>query len=240
MSAGAGPATDWEYWAVVPAAGTGSRFGGPVAKQYLPLAGRTVLDWSVASLLAMDWIAGVVIATAPGDSAAAGLRCMREGRVHRCDGGDSRARSVRAALDAVRRRCTSPASCMVLVHDAARPCLRPDALQRLHEQASDADGGLLAVPAADTLKAADAEDRVARTVPREGIWQAQTPQMFPLLRLAAALDAMLAAGEEPTDEAMAMERAGARPRLVPGHADNIKLTWPEQTAMVEAVLRSRA
>jgi 2-C-methyl-D-erythritol 4-phosphate cytidylyltransferase len=127
-----------------------------------------------------------------------------------------------------------------LVHDAARPLLRSQDLKTLIERAQhDPVGGLLAVPVRDTLKVAGADDRIARTLPREHLWHAQTPQMFGLGRLQRALVQALAAGIQVTDEASAMEWAGECPLLVPGHTDNFKITGPEDMGLADQIIRAR-
>ena len=134
-----------------------------------------------------------------------------------------------------------PNSEWVLVHDAARPCLPMDALRRLLATGLDSPAGaILAVQVRDTLKLADEEGRIRSTVPRERVWAAQTPQLFRTRELAENLEAALAAGESPTDEAAAMERAGVRPLLVEGSTDNIKITGPEDLMRAEFVLQQHA
>lgn len=224
------------YWAVVPAGGAGLRVGADLPKQYLPLGGRCVLEHALAPLLAARWIEGVVVVLPPGDQRFAKLACAADPRVRVASGGAVRAESVLAGLRVVRQSSAAASSVFVLVHDAARPGLRMQDLEALREAASDGDGGLLALPLADTLKRAEG-DRVAATVDRRTLWQAQTPQLFRLDRLLAALEQALADGLEVTDEARAMEAAGHRPRLVPGHAANLKVTTPEDLPVAEFWLR---
>jgi 2-C-methyl-D-erythritol 4-phosphate cytidylyltransferase len=124
-----------------------------------------------------------------------------------------------------------------MVHDAARPCVSSECIDRLLEEGMACeDGAILAVPVRDTLKRQDADGRIAETVEREGMWAAQTPQLFRLDALIDALGAQLRAGEAPTDEAAAMERAGARPRLVMGSVSNLKITWPEDISTMSKCL----
>src|SRR5439155_13341132 len=151
-------------------------------------------------------------------------------------GGASRAQSVKNGLAALRGELRDDD--WLLVHDAARPCLPKDALRRLmRELASDDTGGLLAIPVADTLKRADSEARVAATEPRDGLWQAQTPQMF---RFGILWDAYKAnRALECTDEAQAVERIGFRPKLVVGSTANIKVTYPADLALAAAILGAR-
>jgi 2-C-methyl-D-erythritol 4-phosphate cytidylyltransferase len=223
-------------WAVVAAAGRGERYGGRTPKQYLSLAGRPVLSWSLGALLAEPSIDAVVVALAEGDRRFARLPESRDARVRTCRGGARREHSVASALHALEARARDED--WVLVHDAARPCLRRSDLRALMAGvAGDPVGGLLAVPLADTLKAADGEGRSARTVPREGLWRALTPQMFRYGLLRRALALCLDRDRSVTDEAAAIELLGLRPRLVPGRADNIKVTHREDLALAAGVLR---
>lgn len=224
--------------ALVPAAGRGERLGGGQPKQYLPLAGKALLCHSVEALLAHPRIGGVTVVLAPGDARFSRLQFSRPEAVDHVAGGASRAQSV---LNGLRHIGQRHASHWVLVHDAARPCLPLDCLDDLLRAGLDsADGALLAVPLGDTLKAAGADGHVERTVERAGLWAAQTPQLFPRERLEAALRAMLEAGLTPTDEAGAMEHAGARPLLVMGSAANLKVTWAADLELAAAVLAARA
>lgn len=212
-------------WAVVPAAGSGSRMDASLPKQYLQLAGSTVIEHSLRVLLACDRLAGVVVALQPGDSRAEGLPVFREARVLRVTGGEQRSDSVQAALAALLTR-GEPGD-WVLVHDAARPCLQADELARLIERVtSSGTGGLLAEPIVDTVKQASAAGLVSRTLDRSGLWRAQTPQMFRLGQLHAALACAHEQGLTITDEASAMELAGHPVQLVPGSARNLKITRP--------------
>jgi 2-C-methyl-D-erythritol 4-phosphate cytidylyltransferase len=219
-------------WFVVPAAGASRRMGTGIAKQYLPCRGRTVLEWALAPLLAHARLAGGVVALAADDTGWSRLPAALRERVATTIGGRERADSVLAGL----RALPADAGDWVLVHDAARPCLPRADLDRLIEACEDdAVGGLLALPVADTLKRADGP-RVAATVAREGLWRAQTPQMFRRGLLERALVASADAGLPPTDEAGAVERLGERPLLVEGSAQNVKVTRPTDLALVEACL----
>lgn len=219
--------------ALVPAAGSGQRFGGAVVKQYLPVAGKSVLAHSIDAVNIFPEIAGVTVVLSSEDRMFSGIRSQVGEGVETVSGGATRAESVLNGLKAIRN--AHPETQWVLVHDAARPCLSRECVQRLLEQGlQNPDGALLAIPVQDTLKRADESQSVVSTVDREGLWAAQTPQLFPLDRLHQALEAMLQDGEQPTDEAGAMERAGARPSLVMGSPANIKITWPDDVAIAEA------
>lgn len=216
-------------WAVLAAAGQGRRAGGPLPKQFQLIAGKRVLDWSLEVLVAIPAIKGVVVVLPAADPS------LTSATIKTCVGGATRAQSVLEGLYELARWGAQPND-LVLVHDAARPCVPADDISRLLKAAEhNEDGGLLAVALRDTLKEADdADHAVARTVPRAGLWQALTPQCFPLQRLARALENT--AGQEVTDESDAMERLGAKPVLVPGSSANIKLTYPSDHALLEAWL----
>lgn len=232
------PAEKARLWGVVPAAGIGRRFGGDCPKQYQPLHdGRSLLEASIRALLSDGRLAGVMVALAADDSRWQSQPVAAEERVAACQGGSERALSVQAALEAL-QRAGADGNDWVLVHDAARPGLAPAAVTRLIDHCqSRGEGGILALPLRDTLKRDDGNGRVGQTLPRAGLWQAQTPQMFPLAELHAALTACREAGYLPTDEAEAMERHGRPVHLVPGTLANLKITTPEDLAVVNACLR---
>lgn len=220
------------YWAVIPAAGGGSRMGQARPKQYLPLRGRALLEWSIASFLDTDWIDGVVLVLAKSDPDFPKLAIARHPKIVTTTGGAARAESVLAGLEAVAERSRGFEEVYVLVHDAARPCLVWSDIENLRDEASDEHGGLLALPATDTLKKSK-QGQVASTVDRAFIWRAQTPQLFRLDLLMSALKECAERGLGVTDEASAMERAGYKPRLVRGRESNIKVTYPEDLLLAE-------
>jgi len=222
-------------WAVVPAAGRGERIGGRVPKQYLPLLGRPVLSWSLGALLAERSIHGVVVALAADDRRFARLPEARDPRVRTCRGGARRELSVANALDSLAG--VARETDWVLVHDAARPCLARSDLRALFAALGDDPvGGLLAVPVGDTLKAAGRDGRAERTVSREDLWRALTPQMFRYGVLRRALALSIERERTVTDEASAVEALGLRPRLVAGGPGNVKITLPGDRALAAAVL----
>ena len=228
----------FRLWVVIPAAGSGMRMGAVVPKQYLPLAGRTVIEHSMARLAALPGVAGLVVALAADDYYWPALKVQLGVPVQRITGGSERCHSVLAALTWLLG--VADANDWVLVHDAARPCVRRADLQRLLDTlADDPIGGLLAIPARDTKKRADSTGRVLQTVDRTDLWKAQTPQMFHLGALHEALSAAITAGDLVTDEASAMERAGLMPRLVEGHSDNIKITQPEDLVLAEFYIKQQ-
>lgn len=222
--------------AVIPAAGSGTRMGCVVPKQYLMLRGRPMLWHSASALLNHPGIDQVVIVIDAVDDywEKLGLdESLVDCTVLRL-GGDSRARTVLNAVQAL-RASVAPAD-WILVHDAARPCLEAGAIDRLlHGVLPDSVGGLLAIPVRDTLKRARPDGRVDHTQAREGLWQAQTPQMF---RHSLLLEALERADlDHITDEASAVEALGLHPLLVHGSARNIKITYPEDVALAEEFLR---
>ena len=221
-------------WCVVPAAGRGVRAGGDRPKQYQLLAGRPLLDHTLERLAAHPRIAGLVVVIAADDPHFSSVDAIGGKPLIAAIGGGERSDSVLAgvlALPAV----VSPDH-FVLVHDAARPCVRADDITRLIDMAGAGEGGLLGGPLRDTLKRADAASHSTATEPREGRWRAFTPQMFRRGPLAHALALAAAEGIVVSDEAMAMERTGVLPLLVEGSEDNIKVTTPADFALAEFLL----
>ncbi len=202
-------------------------------KQYLELAGRKVIEHALAPFLADPRCQQIVVALDPGDTQFQSLSVAADPRVRSVAGGAQRCDSVRNAI----LHLDASEDDWVLVHDAARPCLkRADLDALLTAVADDAVGGLLAVPLSDTLKQGSAGQRVVTTPSRESLWRALTPQMFRLGALRQALQAAQAAGRDPTDEAQAVEWWGHAPRLVAGRADNLKITIAADLALAAAVL----
>jgi 2-C-methyl-D-erythritol 4-phosphate cytidylyltransferase len=225
-------------WVIVPAAGSSRRMaasGQP--KQYLQLAGRSVIEWALAPFLERSDCERIVVVLAEQDRHWSAVPLARHPRISTAIGGTERVDSVRAGLRALVALANEDD--WVLVHDAARPCLRATDLSRLiDELADDGVGGLLAAPVVDTLKRSDANDRVQATVSRESLWRALTPQMFRYGVLDRALRAVGDSGSAPTDEAQAVEALGLQPRLVRGDPDNIKITLPEDIERAARVLAS--
>jgi 2-C-methyl-D-erythritol 4-phosphate cytidylyltransferase len=233
------------YYALVPAAGSGSRMGAltgrTAPKQYLPLAGQPMIRHALATLCATPAIAKVFVVLAPDDTlwpAAAMATLGPKLHVLRC-GGDTRAHSVANGLRAMAGELGGRAELgddWVLVHDAARPCVTVAMIENLIAEVGEDDaGGLLAVPVADTLKRADENGRIRQTVSRDGLWQAQTPQMFRHRLLLDALDF----APQVTDEASAIETLGLLPRLVAADVSNLKVTWPLDLQLAEWILQNR-
>jgi 2-C-methyl-D-erythritol 4-phosphate cytidylyltransferase len=218
-------------YVLIPAAGSGSRMGCELPKQYLPILGKPLIHHTVAVFSAHPAIARIFVVLSPDDVLWSEFDSPKV-TVLRC-GGATRAATVLNGLNAMADAVDTQD--WVLVHDAARPCLSRELLDRLlAELQHDPVGGLLAVPVADTLKRADSHQRVDHTEPRAGLWRAQTPQMFPHGLLRRALEAMGA--EVPTDEAQAVEFLGLAPKLVPGDGHNLKVTYPEDLVMASLIL----
>ena len=223
------------YWLVMPAAGSGSRFGADLPKQYAPLAGRTVIEWALAPFLAdAPRCEHIVVALAREDTGweqvAARLNARGTSTVSPVRGGAQRSQSVRFALAGLQGRA-GPDD-WVLVHDAARPCLDAQDLERLL-------GELGTHPVGGVLGGEGTRAGVAQTLDRSGLWRALTPQMFRYARLCAALDQAHAAGRFPSDEAQALEWLGEHPLLIEGAATNLKITTGADLLLAAAVLAAR-
>jgi 2-C-methyl-D-erythritol 4-phosphate cytidylyltransferase len=235
-------------FALVPCAGFGTRAGAAGPKQYESLAGRALVLWTLEALARVDELDGTLVVLSPGDTQFEALSAEGDAEAAGACwtayvGGATRADTVAAGLAALLAR-EAGADDWVLVHDAARCLIRPDSIRRLIAACRDDEvGGLLALPIADTLKRSDgdgAHERVSATVSRNAIWAAQTPQMFRIGALRDALrDALARADLTITDEASAIEATGKSPRLVRGDFENLKVTWPEDFALAERLLRSR-
>jgi 2-C-methyl-D-erythritol 4-phosphate cytidylyltransferase len=221
-------------WCVVPAAGRGTRVGGSIPKQYLPLAGRPLILHTLERLALHPRIAGLMVVLGADDGHWPGVNILYGKPVLTTLGGAERCDSVLAGVRALPGDVAQ--GDFVLVHDAARPCVREADITRLMDVGMPAGGGLLGAPLRDTLKRANAESRSEITEPRDHRWRAFTPQMFRRGELGAALQAAHAAGVTVSDEAMAMERAGFAPLLVEGAEDNIKVTTATDFALAEFLL----
>lgn len=221
-------------WCVVPAAGRGLRVGGDRPKQYLPLGGRLLIEHTLDRLAGHPRIAGLLVVLSPDDELWPGVSTLHGKPVRTTPGGAERCDSVLAGLQALPVEVGDED--FVLVHDAARPCVRLADISRLIELGAQGDGGLLGAPLRDTLKRADEAGRSALTEPRELRWRAFTPQMFRRGALAAALREASRRGVTVSDEAMAMELAGHAPLLVEGAEDNIKVTTAADFALAEFLL----
>jgi len=218
-----------QYWAVIPAAGVGKRMQADRPKQYLQIENKTVLEHTLKRLLSHKHICGAVVSISEGDEYWKDLRFKSDKPVLVASGGAERSDSVLNALLCLQETCTqqniSVDTVWALVHDAARPCVRVEDMGVLIDKASqDEEGGLLALPVRDTMKRDNDQGQIERTVDREGLWHALTPQMFRLDLLIEALQHARYKNLAITDDASAMELAGYHPQLIEAHEDNIKIT----------------
>lgn len=228
-----------QFHVVIPAAGFGSRMGATMPKQYLPLAGQVVIAHTLQIFLDTARIDAVHLILSPQDTYFATLTIQHPKlHVHYC-GGETRAETVRNGLDAI--ALTTAPQDWLLVHDAARPCLSKGLLHYLIDTLhTDAVGGLLAIPLAETLKRSDQHHKVLRTEPRDSLWQAQTPQMFRYQLLRDALAEFQQQNRTaPTDEAQAIEAMSYAPHLISGHLSNLKITYPNDLALAELILNAQ-
>jgi len=230
------------YFVVIPAAGSGRRFSASVPKQYAALGSSTVIEHALNTFESDPDCAGIVGAVAADDPLWPVIAARRSRLIETAEGGEQRAHSVRNALRALAARVRDDD--WIMVHDAARPCFASSDLALLkRELAAHPVGGLLAIPLADTLKRAlepaSQVTHVDATLDRDGLWRAATPQVFRFGVLLRALEAALASGRMPTDEAQAIEWSGQRPRLVAGRADNIKVTTADDLVLAGAILGTR-
>lgn len=227
------------YWAVIPASGVGKRMGGDLPKQYLPLHGITLLQHTIERLSSHPRIAGVVVAVAEHDNHWRELGAHFGDKVQWVTGGAERHNSVLNALRAL--ALVAPADAWALVHDAARPCLRGEDIDRLIDEVDceGSAGGILAVPVSDTMKRASRDGVIVETVNRDGLWRALTPQMFRIGFLIKAIEHAMTQDFPVTDEASAVESFGYSPCVVAGHADNIKITIPQDLELAQLYLQQQ-
>ncbi|WP_331346084.1 2-C-methyl-D-erythritol 4-phosphate cytidylyltransferase [Cellvibrio sp. UBA7661] len=224
-------------WIVVPAAGIGSRMGAVCPKQYLPLAGKTVLENTLERLLKLPDIAGIVLVLHAEDHHWNTMSLAQNPKIHKIIGGDERCNSVLNALDFLARKAASDD--WVLVHDAARPCVSLDSIIELVDVVQQHSvGGILGVPVSDTLKQVEGGS-IQSTANRNLLWHAQTPQMFRLGLLKTCLQRALSEGKVITDESSAVECYGYHPLMVQGRSDNIKITRPEDLAIAAMLIQQQ-
>lgn len=219
---------------IIPAAGAGNRMATAIPKQYLPLCGKPIVSHCIQTFFSCPRIASINLALSAEDFFWRSLTLDSNSRLNlHYTGGDTRAQTVLNTLEAMRPNVAGDD--WILVHDAARPGLTIPLLNQLLDTLEHDDvGGLLALPLADTLKQSNADQRVEKTIPREGLWQAQTPQMFRFNLLQKALASFDGA---PTDEAQAVEALGLQPKLVTGSLRNMKITYPQDMALMEVLMQ---
>lgn len=226
-----------KIWAVIPAAGSGSRFSKTELKQYQQIQGRTVLEHTVARLNQLP-LAGYVLAIGAQDDVAKTLTFSHPEKARFCPGGAERVNSVLNALSYL--EAFAAAEDWVFVHDAARPCVTQDCLQRLVNTAiQDNCSAILAIPVRDTLKYVAQDNVIAKTVNRDHLWQAQTPQISRLGILKHAIEKALQDGMTITDEASALEYVGEQVKVVQGRSDNIKITYADDLELARLILVSQ-
>ncbi|QIA64255.1 2-C-methyl-D-erythritol 4-phosphate cytidylyltransferase [Vibrio astriarenae] len=222
-------------YAIIPAAGVGSRMQADKPKQYLTLQGKTILEHTAALFLQRDDIKQVIIAVSADDPYFDSLSFASHPKVVRVAGGKERADTVLSALQYIDAQ--EDGECWAMVHDAARPCLQQVDIDKLKEGVSGHPvGGILAAPVRDTMKRGNAQANIDSTVDRDNLWHALTPQLFPLQSLKESLEKALSEGYQVTDEASALEFVGQAPALIAGRADNIKITRPEDLALAQFYL----
>lgn len=235
--------------ALLPTAGTGSRLGGALPKQFQELAGKPMLAYALEAFVQTPEIASIWVGVSPGFIENPILRTLsaNSGSIRFLpSGGPTRQETVRNTLAAM-LKAGIPENDWVLVHDAARPGISPELIQKLiHAVTKAGEGGLLAMPLADTLKMADANSAIAgnpnramKTISRDHLWQAQTPQMFGLKRLHDAIEEGIRLEADITDEASAMELSGFSPLLIEGATRNFKVTHPADWELMQTILLSR-
>lgn len=226
------------YSAIVPAAGSGRRFGSSTPKQYLPLHGASVMEHTLHLLLSIEQLQRIVVVVSADDVRWRELPVFADSRIVTAIGGSERCHSVHNGLEKLSE--LNAATDWVLVHDVARPCcLRADIEKLMLHLQPHPVGGLLAVPASDTIKRVDSAQQIEETVDRAWLWQAQTPQLFRFHVLHDALNHCLGLGMHVTDEAQAVEALGWQAQVVEGSRRNIKITRPEDLALAEFFLQEK-
>ena len=223
-----------KFWGVVPAAGVGKRMQSDRPKQYLLLGGQTVIEQTLFQLLQADCFAGIAVAISLEDPYWPTLPCSKQEKIIRAEGGQERVDSVLSALNALADKASDDD--WVLVHDAARPCIKVADIHRLiNTLKSDPVGGILALPSHDTLKNV-MQGQIVDSVDRNRVWRALTPQMFRYGALKKVLQLAVEKGQVVTDEASAFELNGFQPKIVEGQPGNIKITRPEDLILAKFYL----
>lgn len=227
-----------KLWAVIPAAGSGSRFSKTELKQYQYIQDRTVLEHTIRRISQLP-LNGYVLAIGTQDTFAQTIAFQNIDKAHFCTGGAERVHSVLNALNHLLNFADE--NDWVLVHDAARPCVTIDCLNALVAKAIESnDSAILAIPVRDTLKQVKTGDHIDKTVSRDALWQAQTPQITKIGKLKKAIEHALENNVTITDEASALEYMGETVRVVMGRSDNIKITYPDDLELARLILQSQS
>jgi 2-C-methyl-D-erythritol 4-phosphate cytidylyltransferase len=223
------------HYAIISAAGVGMRMGSGQPKQYLKIAGKTIIEHAIVPFLSSPQIKKIVVVLNPTDNTWKTLPIAHHEKIITTQGGEQRSHSVLNGLHALKTIATS--NDWILVHDAVRPCLAMEDLDKLMQSlASHAVGGLLGVQVRDTLKRVDRNNQITATISRDNLWHALTPQMFRYEKLLHALQAAIASKQLITDDAAAIELIGERPLMIEGRRDNIKITYPDDLLLAEKIL----
>ena len=226
------------FWAVIPAAGIGRRMSSGIPKQYLTIGDRTVLEHTLSRFCNHPMISGVVTVIARDDHRWSRFGISEHAKMRRAEGGSERMHSVLNGLTFLEKE--ADANDWVLVHDAARPCIRAKDIAGLIEKLQRHPvGGLLGWPVRDTMKRVGEDDEVVETVDRSRLWHALTPQMFRIAELKAALEQAIREDRIVTDEAQAIEMTGRKPKFIKGAPDNIKITLNTDLKMAEIYIRAQ-
>lgn len=226
------------YWVVIPAAGFGTRMDAELPKQYLKILGKTILEHTIGKFYKHPLIEGIIVVIAGTDNHWSKLELATDSKIKQVEGGVERCDSVLNGLQEL-NNMADPDD-WVMVHDAARPCVRKEDIDKLIESVSDHPvGGILGLPVKDTMKRSNVENSIISTVDRNCLWHALTPQMFRLSVLHKALGQCRSNDETVTDEAQAIEISGQQPLLIEGHPDNIKITNHHDLALAEFYLQQQ-
>lgn len=225
-----------KYWVVIPASGIGQRMQNTLPKQYLTIAGKPIINHALLPFINAEWIEKIIVVLAENDSYFQQTELAEHKKIAICLGDKLRHETVLNGLLAIRDVATDED--WVLVHDAVRPCLKTADLMNLVETIKDHSvGGILARPVTDTLKQVDSQQQIIKTLSREHVWQAMTPQMFRYGLLLRALLQIKTQQQVVTDEAAALEQYGYKPLIVSGRTDNIKITYPQDLGLAEYYLQ---
>ncbi len=224
-----------KYWVVIPAAGVGSRMGVDKPKQYISINNKMIIEHTIECFIHREEIEKIIVAISKEDVFWPTLSISKHDKVVTAPGGEERYQSVLNSLQVLTGKADN--NDWVMVHDAARPCLNQSAIDRLIIELRTHDvGGILAMPCRDTMKRANDTGEIDKTVERESLWHAQTPQMFKYGKLLSAIEDALKNKIVVTDESMAMERLGYKPLLVHGHQENMKLTHKDDLESLKTYL----